>query len=146
MVPTLSLSKKLKASRTSILAIFSSGVESYTRGRAMDNTLEGREPILPGTAKITLIVPKGTLKEASLRDPNPAWPPCPLSWYKNCFNFPSLTSYSRWLHKVLQSFVVCPCSWWYWQWRFWLRLIGSPPILFGHLKYGSFLIFSKTWY
>ena len=23
--------------------------------------------------------------------------------------------------------------------------MGSPPILFGHLKYGSFLIFSKTW-
>ena len=26
-----------------------------------------------------------------------------------------------------------------------LRFIGSPPILFGYLKYGSFLIFSKTW-
>ena len=79
MVPTLSLSKKLKAGQTSILALFSLRVESSARGRAMDNTLEGREPILPGIAKITLIVPKGTLKEASLRDPNPAWPPCPLS-------------------------------------------------------------------
>ena len=29
--------------------------------------------------------------------------------------------------------------------RLWLRFIGSPPILFGHLKYDPFLIFSKTW-
>ena len=58
---------------------------------------------------------------------------------------PSLTSWSRWFHRVLQSSVVCPLSWRYWQWRLWLRLKGSPLILFGHLKYGSFLIFSKTW-
>ena len=47
--------------------------------------------------------------------------------------------------SVLQSSVVCPRSWWYWQWRLWLHLKRFPPILFGHLKYGSFLIFFKTW-
>ena len=95
--------------------------------------------------RMTLIVPKEALKVASLQDPNLAWPPCPLGWYKNCFNLPSLTSCSKWLHKVLQSSVVCPRSWCYWQWKLWLRFVGSPPILFGHLKNGLFLIFSKTW-
>jgi len=63
---------------------------------------------------MTLIVPKGALKEASLRDSKPAWHPCPLRWYKNCFSLPSRTSCSRWFHKVLQSSVVCLQSWWYW--------------------------------
>ena len=94
---------------------------------------------------MTLMVPKRGLEEAFPWASDPTWSPCPLGLYKICFNLPSLTSYSKWFHKVLQSSVVCPRSLWYWQWRFWLRLIRSPHVLFGHLKYGSFLIFSKTW-
>ena len=43
------------------------------------------------------------------------------------------------------SFLWCPRSCWYWQWRLLLHFVGSPSILFVYLKYGSFLIFSKTW-
>ena len=42
-------------------------------------------------------------------------------------------------------FCNVPRSWWYWQLRLWLLLVGSPPIWFGYLKYGSLLIFSKIW-
>ena len=56
--------------------------------------------------RITLIVPKGGLEEVSLCDPEPAWPSCPLGWYRNYFNFPLLTSCSKWFHKVLLSSVV----------------------------------------
>ena len=45
----------------------------------------------------------------------------------------------------LAIFCSVPRSWWYWQWRLWLLLVGSPPILFGYLKYGLLLIFSKIW-
>ena len=143
-VPTLSSSKKLKVGWTSILLLFRSGFKSSTNGRLIDITLDRKEPVLPKVVRITLIVPNGGLEEASLYVPDLAWPPCPLGWYRNCFNFPILTNCSRWLYKVLHSSVVCPRSWWYWQWRLWLRFVRSTPILFGHLKYGSFLIFSKT--
>ena len=36
--------------------------------------------------------------------------------------------------------MVCPLSLWYVQYKFWFLQKGSPPILFGHLKNGSFLI------
>ena len=36
--------------------------------RATDITLDGHDPILPGAAKMTLIVPKGGLEGISLRD------------------------------------------------------------------------------
>ena len=36
--------------------------------RAMDITLDGQDPVLPSTAKMTLIVPKRGLEETSLRD------------------------------------------------------------------------------
>ena len=42
-------------------------------------------------------------------------------------------------------FCSVPRSWWHWQWRLWLLLVGSPPILFGYLKYDTLLIFSKIW-
>ena len=35
--------------------------------QATDITLEGQELVLPGAAKMTLIVPRGCLEEASLR-------------------------------------------------------------------------------
>jgi len=82
---------------------------------------------------MTLIVPNRGLEEAFPYALDPTWSPCLLSRYKNCCNLPSLTSCSRWFHRVLQSSVVCPRSWWYWQWRLWLHLKRSPPILFDHL-------------
>ena len=94
---------------------------------------------------MTFIVPIGGLKEVSLRDSGFTYPCWLLEWCKRCFNFPSWTSWSKWFLKFLQSSVVCPGSWWYWQYRFWLRLMGSPAILFGHLKNDLFLIFSRTW-
>ena len=94
---------------------------------------------------MTLIVPKWGLEEALPWAPDLAWFPYSLGRYKNCCNLPSLTSCFRWFHKILQSSVVCRRSWWYWEWRLWLHLMGPHPILFDHLNYGSFLIFSKTW-
>ena len=51
-------------------------------------------------------MPKGGLEEVSLCDPEPAWPSYPLGWYRNYFNFPLLTSCSKWFHKVLLSSMV----------------------------------------
>ena len=144
-VPTLSLFEKLNIGRISTLALFDSCSKSLIGSRATDITLDGWELVLPKATRMTLIVLKMALEEASLRGSDPAWPPWPLGWYRNCFNFPSRTNWSRWSHKILQSSMVCHQSWWYWQWRLWLRLMRLPPILFGHLKNGSFLIFSKTW-
>ena len=78
MVPILSLSEKLNVGGIFILALFDSELESSVGGRATDITLEGGESVLPGVARITLIVPKGALEETSLRGPNLDWPPCPL--------------------------------------------------------------------
>ena len=145
MVPILSSSEKLSVGRISTLALFDSKLESSAGSRATNITLEGWELVLLGAAKMTLIVPNRGFEEAFAWAPNLDWSPCLLTRYKNCYNLPSLTSCSRWFHRVLQFSVVCPPSWWYWQWRLWLRLKGSPPIFFGYLKYGSFLIFSKIW-
>ena len=43
--------------------------------RATDITLDGQDLVLPGAAKMTLIVSKGGLKETSLRDSELAWLP-----------------------------------------------------------------------
>ena len=56
-VPILSSSEKLKAGRTSTLLLFGLGVKSSVNGRSMDIALDGKEPVLPGVAKITLMVP-----------------------------------------------------------------------------------------
>ena len=126
-VPTLSSSEKLKAGHNSILLLLESGIRIFANGQSIDITLDGWEPVLPRVVRITLIIPKSGLEEASFWVPDPIWLPCPLGWYKNYFNFPTLTNCSRWFHKVLHSFVVCPRSCWYWQWRFWLRFVRSPP-------------------
>ena len=42
--------------------------------QATDITLEGHEPVLPGAAKITFIVPMGGLKETFPRGSWFAWP------------------------------------------------------------------------
>ena len=41
----------------------------------MDITLDEQGPVLPGVAKMTLIVPKGGLEGISLRDSELAWLP-----------------------------------------------------------------------
>ena len=145
MVPILSSSEKPMASGISTLALFESWLMSLKDRWATDITLDSQDPVLPGAAKMTLIVPKKGLEGTSLRDLELAWLPWPLEWYRSCFNLPSRTSWSKWSHRLLQSSVVCSWSWWYWQWRLWLRFSGFPIILFGPLKNGSFLIFSNTW-
>ena len=46
--------------------------------RAIDITLDGHDLVLPGAAKITLIVPRGGIEGISLSDPELAHPPRPL--------------------------------------------------------------------
>ena len=48
---------------------------SLKNRRAMDITLDERDPILPGAAKMTLIVPNRGLEETSPRDSKLAWLP-----------------------------------------------------------------------
>ena len=43
--------------------------------RATDIILDGQDPVLPGTAKMTLIVSNGGLEETSLQDSELAWLP-----------------------------------------------------------------------
>ena len=64
-VPTLSSSEKLKAGQTSILLLLESGIRISANGRSIDITLDGWEPVLPGVVRITLIIPKSGLEEAS---------------------------------------------------------------------------------
>ena len=89
VVLILSSSEKLSVSWISTLALFSSGLVSSADSRATDITLEGQEPVFPGAAKMTFIIPKGGLEGASLQGSEFAWPYRPLKWCKNCFNFPS---------------------------------------------------------
>ena len=97
-VPILFSSKKLNGGRTSILALFGSEWESSDDSLATNITLEGWEPILPSATKMTLMVPSEGLEEVFPRAPDLDWSPCPLGRYRNCCNFPSLTSCSRWFH------------------------------------------------
>ena len=46
--------------------------------RATDITLDGHDLVLPGVAKMTLIVPKGGFEGMSLLDSEFAWLPWPL--------------------------------------------------------------------
>ena len=43
--------------------------------RATDITLNGQDPVVPGVAKMTLIVSNGGLEETSLQDSELAWLP-----------------------------------------------------------------------
>ena len=67
MIPTLSSFKKLNVDWILTLAFFGSKFESSTDSRAIDIILEGQDPVLPRDAKMTFIMPKGGLEEASLR-------------------------------------------------------------------------------
>ena len=66
MVPILSLPEKLSVSWISTLALFGSGLVSLADSRATVITLEGQERVLPRATKITFIVTKGGIEEASL--------------------------------------------------------------------------------
>ena len=59
--------QKLNVDWILTLAFFGSKFESSTDSRAIDIILEGQDPVLPRDAKMTFIVPKGGLEEASLR-------------------------------------------------------------------------------
>ena len=74
MVPILSSSEKPRTGWISILALFGSELELSAGIRATDITLEGQEPILPRVAKMTFIIPNGSLKKSSLRGPESIWP------------------------------------------------------------------------
>ena len=71
MVPSLSSSVKLSANLILILAPFGSEFEFSVDSRAIDIILEGQDPVLLGAVKMTFIVPKGSLEEASLQDSEP---------------------------------------------------------------------------
>ena len=58
----------------------------------------------------------------------------------NSFRYPAFTNCPIWSFNTRHCSVVCPLSLWYVQYKFWFLLDGSPPILFGHMKYGSFFI------
>ena len=74
MVPTLSSSEKLSAGWTSTLALFSFELVSSVDIRATNITLKGQEPVPPTAAKMTFVIPKGGLEEASFRGSEPDWP------------------------------------------------------------------------
>ena len=67
MVPTLSSSEKLNAGWMFTLALFGFGLMSSADSRATNITLKEQELVLPKAAKMTFIIPKGGLEEASLR-------------------------------------------------------------------------------
>ena len=73
MVPTLSSSEKPKTNRMSILALLDIELFFSAGDRDIDSTLEGQDLVLPEVAKITFIVPTGSLEEASPRISEPAW-------------------------------------------------------------------------
>ena len=62
-VPILSSSEKPITNGNSTLALFGSWLMSPKDKRATNIILDGHDPVLPGAAKITLIVLKGVLKE-----------------------------------------------------------------------------------
>ena len=57
------------------LALFDSLESSSGYRRATDITLEGHDPVLPGAAKMTLIVPRGGLGGFPLSDRVSVWLP-----------------------------------------------------------------------
>ena len=76
----------------SSLALFGSRLVSLEGRRAINITLDGHGPVLPGAAKITLMVPRRGLEGVSLSDEEVVCPPSSLEWCNNCFSFPSRAS------------------------------------------------------
>ena len=59
MVPYLSTSEKLNTSGTFVLILFVIELESLSEQQDTDIILEGQDPVLPGAANMTFIVPRG---------------------------------------------------------------------------------------
>ena len=89
MVPILFSFENPKIGRISILALFGPKLESLAGSRDMDITLYGDDPVLPRAAKMTLIITRGGIEGASLRESKPVCSDRPLEWCNRSFNFPS---------------------------------------------------------
>ena len=59
MVPYLFASEKLNTSATFILARFGIELDSSSKQQNTDIILEGQDPVLPGAANMTFMVPRG---------------------------------------------------------------------------------------
>ena len=68
MVPCLSAFEKLSTRGTFVLALFGIELESSSERQDTDITLEGQDPVLPGAAKMTFMVPRGGLGAAFPRN------------------------------------------------------------------------------
>ena len=75
MVPTLSSSEKLNVSWILTLTLFGSEFESSADSQVTDIILEGQDLVLLGAVKMTFIVPKRGLEEASLWGSELVWLP-----------------------------------------------------------------------
>ena len=78
MVPSLSASEKLNTNGTFILTLFGIELESSPKQQDTNIILEGQDPVLPGVANMTFMVPRGSLRVAFPRFAEFAWPPRPL--------------------------------------------------------------------
>ena len=59
MVPYLSTSEKLNTRGTFVLFLFGTELHSSSEQQDTDITLEGQDPVLPGAANMTFMVPRG---------------------------------------------------------------------------------------
>ena len=59
MVPYLSASEKLSTRGTFVLTLFGTELGSSSEYWDTDIILEGQDPVLPGAANITFMVPRG---------------------------------------------------------------------------------------
>ena len=78
MVPCLFASEKLNTSGTFILTRFGIELESSSEQRDTNIILEGQDPVFPGAANMTFMVPKGGLDVAFPRNAELVWLPRPL--------------------------------------------------------------------
>ena len=78
MVPYLSASEKLNTNGTFILTLFGIELESSSKQQDTDIILEGQDPVLPGAANMTFMVPRGGLGITFPRNAEFAWSPRPL--------------------------------------------------------------------
>ena len=69
---------KLNTSGTFVLTCFGIGLESSSEQQDTDIILEGQDLILPGTANMTFMVPRGGLGAAFPRNVKFIWLPRPL--------------------------------------------------------------------
>ena len=68
MVPSLSSSEKPNTNETFILILFDIELKPSSEQQDTDIILEGQDPVLPGAANMTFIMPRGDLKAAFPRD------------------------------------------------------------------------------